>query len=288
MSGGIVRTLHPDDAIDCAEELAATFRRYGALILPGFLASDEAFQAQKADLERIVDQLLERESGGALHASSSFDERLASLASRNRRRPGLLDELASRQAKLVSASMVRVHPAVLALVRAIFGERALLSSPPEGDQLEISPPAAECFRAAPPIHQDYPRLMQSPAMLTAWLNFGKAHPDAGGITLWPGSHQLGILPQRRTAGGPLEVLPTEEQLAAFEPVDLVADVGDLVFLDALLWTRATRNLSRDRARVVQVFHYSDLAHPVAVRQQRLATGGRGLTFEQAHPELLTG
>jgi len=286
MSHAIFRKVEPSAAATDAATLAATFREEGALVLRGFFANDARFQALVGDLTRIVRRLLGPEAGEAAPRSTRFDDLVTTLAARDRRRAGLLYDLGTRPAKLLSASEVKLHPDVLALVRAIFGDGAIVGTPALGDTFHLFPPGAENFKFNLPMHQDYPYLIQSPAMITAWLNFGATHEDVGGITLWPRSHTLGLLPQRRTELGHLEVIPSSTQLAAFEPVDVVADVGDLVLMDGLLWHRSNRNLTSDRTRIVQLFRYTDLSHPLSVAQRWRSTeaGGGGLTLEEAHPE----
>ena len=290
MSGGIIRTMSPDDMLEQTEELAATFRQYGALIFRGFFAEDERFRALHTDLERFVRILGQGKAANSSPPPAGWSDRVVGLAAGERAQTGLFRDLAGQPPKLLSSAQVRTHPALLALVYAIFGDHALLSGLEAGDTFQVFPPGAEGYGQTLPIHQDYPYLMQSPAMITAWINFGETDPDAGGLTLWPGSHKLGLRAQRRTSAGHLEVVDAEDDLCAVEEVDVVAEMGDLVLMDALLWYRSNPNLSQDKTRVVQHFRYCDLSHPVAIKHQWLSSdaGGGSLTFEQAYPELLTG
>ncbi len=251
MSRGIVRVLAADDAIDEAEELASTFRSFGVLVLPRFLHGDPAFDAFLRDVGRVVDQLTHGETP---HAPSTdpLDRRVAVLACGRESEAALKEELARRARSLLSLASVKAHPGIVALVSAIAGPGALLSTSPEDDALDLVMPGGDAA-AAPPTH-DAPR-----GLVTAWVNLGEAEAGVGGVTFFPRSHRLALVPQvgRRAS----DVAPERDGLSDLEPVDVVADVGDLVLLDARLRHAPFPNETRDRAPSGQRSHNRDAARP---------------------------
>ena len=270
-------------------DLAALYRHHGALVFPGLLRDDPDFIAYRADLARLAGMMLDARRP-APPAPRDLESALLELARIDRPAVGKLFDLGTRPAKLLSAMRLKVNPTVQFLARLALGDAALIATPSQSDTLHIFPPGAENFRFNLPEHQDYPYLLQSPSQVTLWINFGSFAPAVGGLTFWSGSHRLGILPQCRNEHRHFKAEVTPADLKPFPRFDCVADVGDLVMMNTHLVHASIENHTPDRVRVVQLFRFSDLADPQAIRMQWQSADfrGAGLTFEAAHPELVRG
>lgn len=284
--------VRPETLLGIADgiaRLAPIYAEHGALVFPGLFRDDPDFVAYRDELARLANMMLDArrpQPGPAL----PFDEVLTELARLDRPAVGKLFDLGTRPAKLLSAMRLKTHPAIVALCDMALGAGALLATPNQSDTLHIFPPGAENFRFNLPAHQDYPYLLQSPRQVTFWINFGAFAPDVGGVAFWAGSHGLGILPQRRNEHRQFKAEVTDEQLAPFPRFDVIAGAGDLVVMNSLTVHSSIENHTADSTRVVQLFRYSDLTDPQAIRMQWQSADfrGAGLTFEAAHPELVTG
>ena len=268
------------------DTLAQEFQREGVLVLPGLLADDPLFLEYVGDIRGLL-LALYAEAGRTPARDASLAALVTDLARTHRPLVGRIYDIGTGPAKLLSALRLKLHPTFVALARAVFGPSAVLASPTLSDTLHVFPPGAENFRFNLPIHQDYPYLMQSPAQLTLWVSLG-ADRDCGGVTVWRGSHRLGLQPCRPNQHGHLEVVDGERLVAKCASVFVGGGLGDVAVIDTFSLHRSEHNVSTDRSRLVQLFRYANLDQPAAI-----ATGWASVPprdgmklFARTHPEKL--
>jgi len=268
------------------ETLAPEFQREGVLVLPGLLADDPLFLDYVADIRGLL-LALYAEAGRTPARDASLAALVTELARTHRPLVGRIYDIGTGPAKLLSALRLKLHPTFVGLARAVFGADAVLASPALSDTLHVFPPGAENFRFNLPIHQDYPYLMQSPAQLTLWVSLG-ADRDCGGVTVWRGSHRLGLQPCRPNQHGHLEVVDGERLVAGCAPVFVGGGLGDVAVIDTFSLHRSEHNVSTDRSRLVQLFRYADLREPASIATGWASVPPRdNLTlFARTHPDKL--
>lgn len=268
------------------EMLAQEFQREGVLMLPGLLADDPLFLEYVAEVRGLL-LALYAEAGRTPAREASLAALVTELARTHRPLVGRIYDIGTGPAKLLSAMRLKLHPTFVALARAVFGPAGVLASPTLSDTLHVFPPGAENFRFNLPIHQDYPYLMQSPAQLTLWVSLG-AERDCGGVTVWRGTHRLGLQPCRPNAHGHLEVVDGETIVGDYAPVFVGGGLGDVAVIDTFSLHRSEHNVSADRSRLVQLFRYANLAEPAAIATGWASVPPRdGLKlFARTHPDKL--
>jgi hypothetical protein len=289
LQGCTFRNRHPAFLIEERERLQRLFDETGVLFFPGLLREDPLFLAYVEDLTELARTLL---IGCAQEPDpdAGLAETVTRLAKADRKLAGTIYDIGTRPAKLLSGMLLKCHPAFVAFCRAVFGEGAIIATPSLSDTLHVFPPGEDSFRFNLPIHQDYPYLLQSPAQITFWVNFLPPAPNVGGISVWVGSHRLGICPTRKNEMGHLEVCLTDGTMDVMPSADLTCDVGDVVIMHSLLLHRSNHNLTADQTRIVQLFRYSDLrdSQSRAIHWASAEHGGRGASFAVCHPDKFLG
>lgn len=267
------------------EKIAARFRETGAIYFPGLLARESAFRDYVADLIQLTN-ILGKEVGVHFHQDLRLDERLTELAKVHRKSVGSIYDIGTRPAKLVSAAAVKFHPHLLALMNTCFGGQPLLASPTLSDTLHVFPPGEENYKYNLPIHQDFPYLLQSPEQITVWISLSAAGEDTGGISVWPGTHKLGIVPHRKNAFGHYESTLPIAELDGYSELTIEADFGDVLLANSLCLHRSNPNRTTDRTRITQLFRFSNLVCDEAVKHRWVSSeyGNVGELFPRIYPD----
>lgn len=286
MTPYVFEGMSPEEVVRDAAKFGRIYADYGGLAFPGLFKNDPYYLAYLRDLEELTGTLL----SSLGHPAGKLDlaDSITALAARNRPLVGKLFDLGTRPAKLLSAMQLKVHPVLLSLTAAAFGDKAMIASPSQSDTLHIFPPGEENWRFNAPLHQDYPYLLQSPTQVTFWVNFGRFIPNVGGVSFWPGSHKMGIRKQKKADRNNMIAQIDETELRGYQRYDFSADVGDLLVMNSLVLHESILNRSEHGSRVVQLFRYSDLRHPKAVAMNWASAEFRngGAAFEAAHPDLV--
>jgi Phytanoyl-CoA dioxygenase (PhyH) len=269
-----------------ADEIAEAYRRHGVVVFPGMLATHEALRGFLGAVRYLFGRILAR-YGESVAPDEDLGDILVRLKAVAAIDGQIVADMGTQHNKLVEANRLKYADFVVQLLKLVFGPDAILATPQAGDTLHLFMPGEAFHRYNLPVHQDYPYLMQSPLQATLYLGLSKPHPGAGGLEFWPGSQQLGILPCGLNANGSFEVTDHERFLADFPREQYFWEVGDVGLFDSLMCHRSIPSTAPDRGRVVQIFRYSDLRHPVAQAYDwRSATyPRRAVTFEAAHPDL---
>lgn len=267
------------------DRFSQLYRDTGVVYLPRLLADDPDFRAYVADLARLTNRLGE-EAGISFQDQPRLEARLTLLANANRKSVGSIYDVGTRPAKLISAVKVKYHAAFLAFIDACFGPDALVATPTLSDTLHVFPPGAENYKYNLPIHQDFPYLIQSPQQITIWISLSELAVGSGGITVWLGSHTLGIAKHRKNAHGHYEAVLDPEELAGFPSLTVEAGFGDVLLVDSLCLHRSEPNRTTDQTRITQLFRYSNLNHPEAIRHRWISTdySNVGEVFPRLYPD----
>lgn len=263
------------------DELLSVYRQQGILLLKGFLRESSELNRYLADLRQLTSMLL---SSVGDDSSGDLSSDLARLAQIDRSKVGLLYDLGTRPGKIDSEAMLRSSPKLRALAQEVLGSDALLANPLGGDTLHIYPPDVFTRRFYLPWHQDFPYLLQSENQVTFWIPLeGQENDSMAGIRVALGSHKLGLLQQTRNSEG-LFFIPNEV-VEQFEVREIKGVLGDVVVIHPLVIHASVVNDSRGKARITQLFRYSDLSHPSALRMGfRSAQGvAEALRYEDCYP-----
>jgi Protein involved in biosynthesis of mitomycin antibiotics/polyketide fumonisin len=276
----------PNDLIAQKDPIKNALERFGVAVFPGIMNGDSLFERFRKDLQAFT-QVLAQKSGIRLDSSLSWDAQLTYLAAHDRPLVGAIYDMGTRPQKLMSGHQLKAHPAFLALIQAIFGDNALIATPTQSDTMHIFPPGSENFRFNLPIHQDFPYLLQSPRQLTFLLTLERAVENIGGLTVWLGSHQLGVCPSFQNDLGYYEVKISTEVLSRYEEVDICSDQGDLVIIDSLLLHRSNENHTPNNTRIVQLFRYSDICVEEALAFHAASSdhSGKGAQYPGIYPSM---
>ena len=93
-----------------------------------------------------------------------------------------------------------------------------------------------------------------PELVSVWLALGREHPDNGGLSLIPGSHNLNFARGRLDAGLFLRTDLAENRELIESAVPVVLEPGDVLFFHCRLFHAAGRNRTRTIKKSV-VFTY---------------------------------
>ena len=161
-----------DELADVEDEVVSAIKTHGLAIFPAVLGSDPLYQAYLQDLLRLTAQLY-AVAHEPFDPSQELGELLTHLAVRHRNLVGSIYDIGTGPQKLMTGNALKAHPAFMRLLRALFGDEAVLATPTVSDTLHVFPPGADSYRFNLPMHQDYPYSLQSPAQMTFWLNLGR-------------------------------------------------------------------------------------------------------------------
>jgi hypothetical protein len=283
----IFEGLTPADIAANAAEIAAAYAAHGMVVFPGLLTHDANFNRYLADIRYLLGRVLARHG-----ESVAPDEDLGDIVVRLKAIAPLegraVADLGTQPNKFVSANQLKYSDFVVRLVRLALGEQAVLATPQAGDSLYLFMPGEAFHRYNLPVHQDYQYLMQSPRQTTLYLGLSRPHDDAGGLEVWPGSQQLGVLACDRNENDHYRITDPDRVLKGLSCERYRWQVGDLGLFDSLMCHRSIPNTSEDHGRVVQIMRYSDLRDPASERYEWASRvyPRRGVSFEDAHPELV--
>lgn len=279
--------IRHDNVAAHLQQLADVFHEQGLVVLRGFFAGNRLFEEYVAEL-RALFVVLQRKLGVTVPASSGLREHIAAVFNADNFYPRYVHDIGTHPMKLVSGNLMKYSEPVLAPIRAILGDKALIASPMGSDNLLFFFPGKKFERYALPLHQDFPDIMQSAKQLTVWIPLTEQAPGVGGFQAWPGTHRAGL---RANKDGPtgMEVQVSPAELASVDPIIVESRPGDVVYSHSLLVHKSVPNTSPDQLRAVQLFRFSDISTDESARyfwQSTNYTSQKGsTTFSEAYPEL---
>jgi hypothetical protein len=165
------------------------------------------------------------------------------------------DALYDRVQRLEGFHRLALHPRLLGLYRALFGE-PVLAHP--RNIARIMFPENNAY--ATPAHQDVIYIHGTPETWTAWIPLGDCPRELGGIAVLVGSHRSGVYPTRPAlgAGGRgIDVAGLPFPAAAAD-----MDAGDVLTFHSHAIHMALPNSTRTRMRLSVDYRYQPAAQPV--------------------------
>jgi len=214
------------------------------------------------ELDYVFDDLIKRKLGQNSR-DLEIGEKLTLLVSHNPALGRVIANLGTQPNKFFSFNRLKHSAYLLAFLQKVWGENALVVSPPAGDTLHLFPPSKAFYRYNLPPHQDYQYLMQSPAQITMYYGISAYKKDVGGLRIWEKSHRLGIMPSTKNEHGAFEIYNWEEVLRDFSTRDYNWTTGDFGIFDSLLAHSSIQNQTKSQSRVVQIFRFSNINNDVA-------------------------
>jgi hypothetical protein len=283
----ILPGLRLEDLKTRLAEIVAIWREHGMVIFPGLLAGDARLAGYGAAVRYMFETILARHDATAPDPELSLGDLLVRVGQVAALDGRFVADMGTQPNKFAEANRLKFCDEVMDLLYAAWGQDAVLAVPQAGDTLHLFLPGESFNQYALPVHQDYPYLMQSPQQMTLYLGLSDRHADVGGLEYWPGSHRLGVLPAAFNENGHLDIVDHRRLLEDFEAETYSTGFGDLAVFDSLICHRSIANRTRDRARIVQLFRYSNLRNATAESYswQSTAYPRRSVGFETAHPEL---
>ena len=166
-----------------------------------------------------------------------------------------------------------LHPALLDLYRALFGERPLAH--PRNIARVMFP--ANSAQTTPP-HQDHMHIGGTPETWTAWIPLGPCPLALGGLALMAGSQAEPLLPVHAAPGAGGAAVDTAALDYPWAGGDMAP--GDILTFHSHLVHAGLPNLTVDRMRLSVDFRYQPLSHPVRV--DSLDPHHRRLSWEEIY------
>lgn len=136
-----------------------------------------------------------------------------------------------------------------------------------------------------PWHQDYPVIQDSEDALVYWIPLRDVEEQDGCLNIAPGSHKLGVLPQRARCkdDGPSVPLPDWSILSRFPRIRVPMQAGDVLVFNTLMQHASGANRS-DRARWTLQIRHGNFEHPKAIARNWPSSRVREVPFHRSHPE----
>jgi ectoine hydroxylase-related dioxygenase (phytanoyl-CoA dioxygenase family) len=218
------------------EELYATFARDGYLVARGLLAQDEVGE--------LLDTFM------AMHAGGPIPGCFAPLSAAESGGDILRVYPRMMQPHRVNARArwYLLHPRILAVLRAVFGEEPLAAQ----SMLYFKPPTAR----GQALHQDDYYLRTTPGKcVAAWMALDPCDEENGGMMVVPGTQDTPILCPGKAdprLSFTADEVPLPEGLS---PVTIRLAPGDVLFFNGSVIHGSYPNTSADRFRRSYIGHY---------------------------------
>jgi hypothetical protein len=113
---------------------------------------------------------------------------------------------------------------------------------------------------ATPPHQDFPHEQGTPDAYTAWIPFGDVPRELGGLAVWPGSHQNGVVEHGFVPGVGGLGIRDEDMAPKWHASDYA--IGDVVLFHSMTVHKALPNRTTDRLRISGDFRYQRASEPM--------------------------
>jgi len=269
------------------KQIAELYNKYGVVIFPGFFKNDKNFKNYIKDLSWLFEEIISRHSTESI--PNDIGDKLVTLNKLNPIDGKIITNLGTQHNKFNSFNRIKYSNYITSIVKEIFGEKSIITTPQAGDTLHFFPPGEGFYKYTLPPHQDYQYLMQSPSQITFYMGLSSYKENVGGLRIWEKSNELGILPTTTNKFGAFEIKNSETILKEFSTIDYNWEVGDLGFFDSLLAHSSIPNNNPDNGRVVQIFRFSDINNSQSKEYNFKSTTYKrdGIDFSNIHPHLLS-
>lgn len=282
----ILPSYNPEILLDNKKLVSELYYEYGAVIFPDFFKDDKIFHSYIDDLNWVFNEVISRHTGNS--TPKDLGDKLVLLNKLNALDGKVIANLGTQPNKFNSFNQIKYSSFIDFVLREIYKDKPVLSTPQSGDTLHLFAPGNEFRRYNLPPHQDYQYLMQSPDQITFYLGLSSYKEDVGGLRLWEKSHKLGVLPTTTNEFGSFEVVDSNFVLKDYEVFDYNWNVGDFGFFDSLISHCSIPNVSSDSGRIVQIFRFSNLNNLVAKSYdfKSCVYQRDGILFSDFHSSLL--
>lgn len=284
----IIEGVRPEQLGTLTAELSAIYAEFGVVIFPGLLRDDPDFVAYLDSIRFLFQKILARHGlVGGVGSADDLGDLLVQLDKVCAMDGKIITDMGTQPNKLFHLNRIKYSGMVQQLLGSIWPSDAVVATPQAGDTLHLFAPGERYLPYNLPMHQDYPYLMQSPQQVTFYLGMSDFRDGCGGLQFWESSHKAGVLASTKNRHGAYEVADVDAVAGRYPEVSYHWNAGDFAFFDSLLCHRSIANGARDAGRVVQIFRFSNLNHPVAGQFNWYSTsyGRRGVHFDAAFPEL---
>jgi hypothetical protein len=263
------------------------FSKYGVIVFKNFFQHDPIYINYKKDIKNLCDELAKKNSL-VLDKSDSVNKIITKISNHNRKEVGFLYDLGTRPIKLLSGTILKVHPDIVKIINLLM-PNCVVGFPYQGETLHIFPPGQENYKYNLPMHQDYPYIMQSPHQVTAYINIGELQEKGnGGIRVRLESHKDGISPSIASENN-LRITANKNYYEEnYISEEFFFDDSDFAIFDSLIQHEGIQNHS-DCTRIVQLIRYSNLNNQTSINYGWKSSemgSKRGIEFIDAHPDLL--
>lgn len=148
---------------------------------------------------------------------------------------------------------------ILSVLDELFGEPTFVHPQKIG---RISFPAKSNYTT--PAHQDYVHIQGTEACWTAWIPLGDCPQKLGGLAVFPGSQQLGLLTLRRALGPGSSGVDVSKLDGEWRGNDF--RIGDVLLFNSLTIHKALPNTADNRVRLSVDYRYQGVSQPLTEKQ----------------------
>jgi len=184
-------------------------------------------------------------------------------------------EVYDKVQKLEDFHRLSLHPALIAVFRAIFQEDVLVHS---RNICRIFFPNTQQYST--PAHQDYAQIGGTDETWTTWIPLGDCPTSLGGLSILAGSHREEVLPHHPHIGVGGKSVETEALPYQWVSGDLAC--GDVLMFHSHTVHKALPNLTQNQLRLSADFRYQPASHPV--RDDSLEPHYGRLSWEQIYTD----
>lgn len=281
----ILKDYTVEKIVEDKAKIAEIYDEFGAVIFPGLFSKYDIYETYLSDLRKVMGKIIRRHTQDPL--PDDIGELLIALVKHQPLDGRIITDIGTQPNKFFSFNQLKYAGWIKALVDELFGPDSITLTPQAGDTLHFFPPGEKFHRYNLPPHQDYQYLMQSPKQMTFYMGISDYKEGVGGLKIWEKSHKLGVLKSTTNEFGAYEVYDWEKTLQDYKTQDLFWNAGDFGVFDSLLAHSSIPSTSKTASRVVGIFRFSDINHPVAESYDYYSTtyDRRGVKFMDNNPEL---
>jgi Phytanoyl-CoA dioxygenase (PhyH) len=182
---------------------------------------------------------------------------------------------------LMSVNQINVNPKLVNLSKKLMLTNTLMSHSVFDIRVDYPYDDDSLF----PWHQDYPVIQDSEDALIYWIPLRDVGEQDGCLTVAPGSHKLGVLPQHPQSyhDVPSTKIPDLSILTQFPHISVPMQAGDVLAFSTLLLHASGTNRSENVRWTLQVRH-GNFEHQKAIARNWTSHGVWNVPFEVSHPE----
>ena len=241
--------------------LKKTYKEYGIIIIKNFFKNDSIFDSYDKDLKKIINlvykakKIKKIDTNKILHLRKNEDSILG----------GILD-LGSKNNKIISGIKLKCSDKIIDIVQVLL-ESNLVGTMSVSDRLVMSTNLEKEKKWFQGVHMDYNYVMQTKKSLTTHIALGSSK-NCGGIAFYLKSHKIKKLPLYIDKAGYHQIEKdyfNNNIENKYSKIEFLHEPKSIIFFDSSLLHYTIKNNSQ-KARITQVFRYSDLKSQEAINK----------------------